>query len=144
MTFDWLDDDAPPAPLGVVAFGDDAPALLARLQRMLDGQRDDQATLPLRATAHRDALVVLGGADALPWLDGVRYIAPRPEAPMLWLPTHQRPSLPLDLLAAAVLRRHARSPLLLWPGPAQLLPLDRARPIDATLLSRIAARWSTG
>ncbi len=139
MALDWIDDEAPPAPQGVIVLGDDARALLARLQRSLDGA----TASPLRATAHHDALVVLGAADALPWLDGVRYIAPRPDAPMLWLPTHQRPTLPLDLLGAAVLRRHARSPLLLWPAPAQLVPLDRARPVDATLLSRIAEHWST-
>lgn len=138
MDFDWIDEDVPPAPQGLVAFGDGARALLARLERALDGV----PSLPLRATAHHDALILLGAAEALPWRDGVRYIAPRPEAPMLWLPTHQRPSLPLDLLAAAVLRRHARSPLLLWPAPAQLVPLDRARAVDATLLSRIAKHWS--
>lgn len=139
MTFDWIDDDAPPVPQGAVAFGNAAQALLARLQRMAEGD----APPTLRATAHHDALILLGAADALPWLDGVRYIAPRAEAPMLWLPTHRRPTLPLDLLATAMLHRHARSPLLLWPAPSQLVPLDRARPVDAALLARIAARWST-
>lgn len=141
MTLDWLDEEAPPRPQGMIAFGEMAHSLLARVAPVAAAAGVPRPAW--RATAHRHALVVLGEADTLPWLDGARYIAPRPEAPLLWLPTERRPSLPLDLLWLAVMRRHARSPLLMWPSPAQLIPLDRARTLDVALLNRIRARWDT-
>lgn len=136
MRIEWIDDDAPPPPQGVIAFGEAAHALFALVERRL---ADEQPRW--WATAHGDGLIVTGPGETLPWLDGVRYIAPRPEAPTLWLPTHRRPALPLDLLAAAATRRHARSPLLLWPEPAQFMPLDRLRNVEAALLHRIRRRW---
>jgi hypothetical protein len=112
----------------------------ARLHRRL-------AALPaarraaLTATAADHWLVVLGPSDDLPWADGVRYAAPHPASPALWLPTHCAPDAPPDLLWRALERRHGRAPLLLWPEPEETLPLDRALAVDDALLAAIAARW---
>jgi hypothetical protein len=49
------------------------------------------------------------------------------------------PSAPADLLWRALEARHRRSPLLLWPEPAAVLPLDRQLPADEALLAKLAA-----
>lgn len=109
----------------------------------------ERTTTPtLMVTAHADLLILTGPADALPWVDGARYIAPRPEAPTLWLPTHLRPDAPLDLLALALARKlppaQAAASMLLWPAPAQLVPLHRALAASAAVLARIDAHWARG
>lgn len=140
----WREDDDPPVARGAIGFGAVARTLFAIA-------RTHAAALPAgqapawQATAHRDALLLIrrdGDPMPLPWVDGVAYIAPRPEAPLLWLPTTQRPDVGLDLLARAIAQRHPpERPVLLWPAPAQLIPLHRCLPATADVLTRIAARW---
>jgi hypothetical protein len=130
---DWQERAPALAPAGLVAAGRQARALLLQLQ-----QRDDAGLKGLSLVATRDMLVLLGEAGQLPWLDGVRYCAPDPEAPALWLPTWLRPALPSDLVHAALHRRAAHGRLLLWPTPEHLLPLDGALPIDQPLLAWLA------
>jgi MoxR-vWA-beta-propeller ternary system domain bpX5 len=116
-------------PAGLVAPASLAPALLALLRRR-------KATLlaALSVVATRDLLVLLGAADALPWLDGVRYCAPDPQAGNLWTPTHLMPSLPVDLVQTSLIERAASSPVLLWHAPEQLLPLAGAPALTPSLL----------
>lgn len=135
MTWTWREDPAPPPPQGVVAMG-------ALARRLLDSAARSQTPEALMATASDALLVVTGPAPALPWLDGVLYIAPRPEAPALWLPTAQRPNVALDLLAQAVARRHPGPPWLLLPAPPALVPLGRLLPLAATLVEQIRGRWA--
>ncbi len=135
----WIwrsESDVPPA-MGVVGCGDVARALFAKAEAIAAAQ----ATPQWQVSAHQDLLVLTGKTETLPWVDGARYIAPRAEAPTLWLPTLERPEIALDLLAAAIARRHPQRPMLLWPQPAQLVPLHRLLPADAAVLARIAARW---
>lgn len=103
---------------------------------------------PLMVAAHADMLILTGPSDALPWVDGARYIAPRADAPALWLPTHARPDVPLDVLAIALARKlppaQAQSSMLLWPDPAQLVPLHRALAASEAVLARIDAHWARG
>jgi len=119
-----------------VAWGNAAQQLLARLHRL---SLAEQAMLS--ATASRDVVVVTGEISALPWVDGVAYAAPCIEAPGLWLPTWTEPDLPGDLLARMLQRQHHRQPLLLWPQPQAVIPLDRLTPVSAVLLARIDALW---
>ncbi len=123
-------------PQAAVAWDEAAPRLLARLLRMSEEQQ-----CRLSASANRDALVMTGPVNDLPWVEGVEYAAPSPEAPQLWLPTRYRPSVPCDLLARGLHRRHGRQPLLIWPQRSALLPLDRLLPVSPALLERIGARW---
>ncbi|MEK8029552.1 hypothetical protein AACH06_01855 [Ideonella sp. DXS29W] len=134
----WQRSEAPPAPLAVVAWHAAADGLLHRLMEM-----DDAALAPLQATACGSALVVAADRpEALPWSPGVAYAAPCDADPALWLPTLWVPDVPLDLLAHAMHQRHRRRPLLLWPDPAAVVPLDRMLPASGPMLARIQAHRS--
>src|SRR5216110_865427 len=89
---------APPA--GVVALGQAAKKLLAHLQA-----QPEESLACLSVVAARDLLVILGRTEQLPWVDGVRFCAPDPLAPNLWLPTSTIPRLSPDLLQTAVTAR---------------------------------------
>lgn len=138
MPWAWCPETDKPSAMGVVGYGEVARALHAKAHAAAG-----EAAPPWQVTAHQDLLVLTGKADTLPWVDGARYIAPRTEAPMLWLPTLERPDIALDLLAAAIARKHPQRPMLLWPQPAQLVPLHRLLPADAAALARIAALWAS-
>ena len=125
-------DAAPPR--AAVGQGVVARRLLARLAALPLARR-----AALTATGTADWLIVLGPTDDLPWVEGVRYAAPCAAAPALWLPTHCAPTAPADLLWRALEARHRRTPLLLWPDPAALLPLDRQLPADDALVATLAA-----
>jgi len=125
------------APQAAIAHGAVARRLLERLGGLPSERRER-----LSATAAPNWLVVLGPAEALPWADGVRYAAPHPQAPALWLPTHAEPDVPIDLLWQALERRHGRAPLLLWPEPAAVLPLDHPLLASDDLLAAISQGWS--
>lgn len=141
MRWRWREETDVPSATGVVGCGAVARALFAKAHAAAIACEGRQAAVPWQVTAHQDLLLLTGPADALPWVAGARYAAPRADAPTLWLPTLQRPDIALDLLAAAIARRHAQKPLLLWPDPAQLVPLHRLLPADTAVLARIAAHW---
>jgi hypothetical protein len=109
----WGPRRAPLVPLAVAARGA-AAARLAR--RLLEGELEG-----LRACAGEGVLVVLGPAERLPWAEGVRYLGRDPAAPGLLLPTALAPTVPVDLLARALVRR-ARGVLAVLPPEAGLGP----------------------
>ncbi|SDW66781.1 hypothetical protein SAMN05518669_10257 [Variovorax sp. YR634] len=134
----WRPRAEPLPAQAAVAWGAAARGLHERLLQLPQEQQ-----VGLSAMAARDLLVVTGEADALPWVDGIAYAGPTPEAPGLWLPTVEAPDLPLDLIARSLQREHPkRQPLLLWPRPAFVLPLDRLLPLSVELLARIDTHWS--
>ncbi|CAA2110085.1 hypothetical protein [Variovorax paradoxus] len=133
----WQPSAEPLPAQAAVAWGTAAHALYARLLQL-----EPSRHAGLSAMAGRDLLVVTGEADALPWVDGVAYAGPAADAPGLWLPTVEAPDLPAELVARSLQREHPnRQPLLLWPRPAFVLPLDRLLPLSAALLARIGAHW---
>jgi hypothetical protein len=134
MSLDWRDDDAPPEARGVVGVGHAA-------RRLLEALPEDAAARGLEVAASVELLVVTGALADLPWVDGAIYVAPRPEAPGLWLPTTERPREPLDLVLRAAQARPAPLPLLMLRAPAMLVPLARLRAASPTLLAQVAARW---
>ena len=95
------------------------------------------------ASANQQLLVVTGATEDLPWIPGVAYAIRCAEAPTLWRPTLLQPDVPADLLSRSLRRRHSREPLLLWPEPAAVIPLDRQLRVSPELLARIAERWSS-
>jgi hypothetical protein len=123
-------------PGAALAFGQAARRLLARLSKT-DPERRQGWTV----TAADDVLVVFGAAAQLPWAEGVRYAAPHPDARALWLPTNEEPSAPVDLVMAALSRATGRAPLLLWPAPTRVMPLDRQLAASNEVLQSIAEKW---
>lgn len=133
MNWHWQAETRPPQPAAVIACGPAARELLARARLRSDP--------PWQIAAHADLLFLAGDEAGLPWCDGAIYAAVRPEAPSLWLPTAQRPSLPLDLLQTAIQQRHGRRTYVLLPAPQQIVPLDRLLPASAELFAAVAGHW---
>jgi hypothetical protein len=111
-------------------------SLHARLLQLSPAQQDK-----LCVSASRDVLVVTGAAPDLPWVPGISYATRSADAPTLWRPTWLLPDVPLDLLARSIKRLHAREPVLLWPDPAAVVPLDHELRVSPDVLTRIAKRW---
>jgi hypothetical protein len=134
VNWSWQDEPVPVAPRGVIGVGDAARGLLAAWARLSDGTG-------LLVTATAQALLLTGPAPQLPWADGVQYVAPRADTTGLWLPTAERPDLPLELLERALRRQHGAQPLLLLRSPALVLPLHRLLPARAEVVAQIRQRW---
>ncbi|WP_249679645.1 hypothetical protein [Pseudomonas abieticivorans] len=133
----WQRRGEPLAPRAAVAWGEVARQLHARLQQLPAGARKR-----LQATASHGLLVVTGESADLPWVDGIQYAAPAPQAPGLWLPTQWQPDACSELLLQALSARFPRQPLLLWREPALVIPLDRQLPLSLEHhLPRIQTLW---
>lgn len=133
----WRTRTVPPEPRAIVAWGQAARRLLARVRAM-----DEAGLARLQGTANAQVLIVVAGqAEHLPWIEGAAYAAPCDAAPGLWLPTLNEPDQPIDLISRALQFRHQRQPLLLWADPPAVLPLDRLLPMTPWHLQRIEAHW---
>jgi hypothetical protein len=130
----WGPRAEPLAPAAVVGLGPVAARLGRRLLALGPEQR-----APLEAVAGAELLVVLGPREALPWVDGVRYLGRSPEAPGALLPTSLAPDLPEALLVRALGRR-CPAPFAVLVDPDRLVPLVEARRVDP---DRLAA-WLEG
>lgn len=137
LSWNWQPRAEPVVARAAVAWGNVARRLHARLQQLPAPQ-----AARLQATANAQVLLVLGEEADLPWIEGLQYAAPDPEAPQLWLPTHYQPDVSPALLAQALLARCSSTPLLLWHQPKALIPLHRQLPVSAQHLARIAAYWA--
>lgn len=130
----WLPRHPPLRPVAVAGWGAAARALAAAALPQAEA-------LSLHLDPEDDALVLVlmpgAPAAALPWADGATFLGVDPAAPALLLPTHQRPDLPLPLLAAAVLARAPAggAPWALLPQRGRCLALGPARPAGAAALT---------
>ncbi|WP_455924096.1 bpX5 domain-containing protein [Pseudomonas putida] len=137
LAWQWQPCPNPPAPRAAVAWGEAAARLHARLLQMPAAQRRR-----LEATAASQVLIVSGDSADLPWVDGVEYAAPAPQAAGLWLPTRWQPQVAADLLLQGLQARFPRLPLLLWPAPTRVIALDRMLSLALPEhLALIAQRW---
>lgn len=127
----WVPREPPLAPVGVAGRG----AVAAALAGACRGRAG------LVGVAGDGVVVVLGAADALPWVDGCVYLGRDPDGPGLLLPTTTRPDAPLALYARAVLARcpDGAAPVAVLRDPPLLVPLGGARPLDPAWLDRARA-----
>jgi hypothetical protein len=131
----WDPTDQAPVPQAVLAWGAVVPRLHFRLVQLGEAQQKR-----LRVTANSLMLCVTGETQDLPWVQGATYAAPAPSCLPLWLPTTLQPTQPLDLILRALTQRYARGPLLLWPNPSCVIPLDKLLPLSLGVLEQIRSR----
>ena len=127
LSWDWIPREPPLPPVALYAEGEAAVRLARRLL----------ADLPagLSGVSAPDTLLLTGPADALPWVEGVRYLGRPPDAPALRLPTTRRPTIPEDLLQRALLKQHRATEIPLAVLEQRVLPLGSALPLQAPLLA---------
>jgi hypothetical protein len=120
-------------PTCVVGVGAAARALAERALLLEDTQLRE-----LTGVTTRDAIVLLGAPEALPWVDGVRYLGRDPEAPLLLLPTEIRPDVPSDVLERAIVRQNLAlaPPVAVLADPPTLITVAAARPVERAALRR--------
>ncbi len=130
----WTQRETALAPVGVAAFGDRARALARRLLR-------DDFAWPmerLRGAATDDALVLLGEASDLPWVDGAIYLGKDRKAGSLLVPTNMVPSVPIDALERSLAGRFAdlAPPIVVLPAHGLVFSAAPALPLSRTRLAR--------
>ncbi len=123
----WRPRPIPLSPCGAVALG----AVATRLARYLSKCPQERLDR-LQGVAGTELIAILGTANDLPWVEGIRYLGKDSLAPGLLLPCNRKPILSVGLLAAAINRQE--TPLALLDKPGRLIPLIQARPIERSLL----------
>ncbi len=130
----WSQRETALTPVGVAAVGDRARALARRMLR------DDSAAMieGLRAAGTSDALVILGEASHLPWVDGVIYLGKDPRARSLLIPTNVIPSVPIDAVERALAGRFAdvQPPIVVLPALGRIFSAAAALPLGRAHLAR--------
>ncbi|MER2562534.1 MAG: hypothetical protein ABTQ32_17550 [Myxococcaceae bacterium] len=117
----------------VVAEHDVARRLATRLLAL-----DEATRRQLRLVVTNEVVVALGPAEALPWVDGVRYFGAEPESLAMLVPT-TRETTPSSVLVERALRRAHQLPA----GPfallslERILPLGRSTPVSAHALAAL-------
>ncbi len=136
VSWTWVEATASITPMAAVATGARIPALLRCLQTM-----PETGMSTWQIAFAEELLIVIAPSAVLPWLDGLHYAANSHDAPTLWLPTHLQPSVAPELLARAFKQQHQCQPLLLWPNPAIVVPLDTLLPMTPCLGQRLHQLW---
>ncbi len=129
---------APLTPIAAVGLelGGVAEALAKRLLALSDHELSQ-----LRGVAGDGVLLVLGDANALPWVNGITYLGVDPRAPRLLVPTMLTPNLPIELFEQALLRDlRAEPPIAVLTAAPRLISLAAALPIDRAALQAWLAR----
>lgn len=132
----WTARAVPLTPRAVVATGAAARALGRRVAALTD-----EALASLAAVAGPGALVIVGDAAALPWVDGVVYVGRDDAAPELLVPTTLTPTVAAPVVARAVAAwLGARGAVVAWPvalvpSPLVIIPCGAARPIERARLA---------
>jgi hypothetical protein len=130
----WLQRETALTPVGVAAVGDRARALARRLLR---GDLDTSME-HLRGAATDDALVLLGRATDLPWVNGAIYLGKDSRAGSLLVPTNMIPSVPIDALERSLAGRFANisPPIVVLPAHGLVFSAAPALPLGKDHLTR--------
>jgi hypothetical protein len=134
----WAPRNMALAPAGVAAVGETARALALRLLRSdFAGQLSR-----LRGAATEDSILLLGESADLPWVDGAIYLGKDSGARSLLVPTTLAPSVPIDALERALIRRFAElsPPIVVLPVQRRIFSAAPALPLSHPHL----ARWLEG
>jgi hypothetical protein len=117
-------------PAAVVASGEAAKELARKLLAS-----DDTKWASWKGVATSDAIVLLGEAESLPWVDGAAYLGSDERAPHLLLPTNREPNVSLDLLQQALIEQTPfPPPLALIETRNTVVSLSQARELSRDVL----------
>lgn len=126
----WHFRGEPRVPVAVVASGETAKELARKLLAS-----DHTKWTSLRGVATSDAIVLLGEAESLPWVDGVSYLGSDDRAPHLLLPTNREPNVPADLLQQALVEQSPfPPPLAIIETRNTVVSLSQARELSRDAL----------
>lgn len=138
----WIVRETPLAPVVAVVEGLTARTLAARLAT------EPERLSRLTGAASSDVLVLEGPSDALPWVDGIRYLGRDPRAPGLRLPTTHTVDVAPELFEEAVTSRASGLPLAVWPvsgnegNSLRIVSLAGLRRLDPGALAAFARSLS--
>lgn len=131
FTIKWHFREAPRPPAAVVAAGNVTREFAKRILAS-----DDLSIALWKGVATSDAIVLLGEAESLPWVDGVSYLGSDERAPHLLLPTNRDPNVPLDLLQQALIERCPfPPPLAVIASRNAVISLSEARGLSREVLT---------
>lgn len=127
----WSPRSEPLAALAVAAVG---PVSLALARRALSATEPQLAAWS--GVAGPGVLILLGGTEVLPWVDGAVYLGRDAAAPSLLLPCTLAPDVaPALLERALVAHAGSQTPLAVLPRSNQLVPVGAARPVAREALT---------
>ena len=120
-----------PLPAQAAVAGGETARMLAR--RLL--LQVDHLSAGLELVTSPGWLVLLGKTEALPWVDGVRYLGREAHEPRLYLPTTHEPSLPVEWIAGALAQRYSVDGPFALTETLEIIPLGRARALHSAALN---------
>ncbi len=127
----WSPRSEPLAALAVAAVGPVSLALARRALSATDAQLGAWS-----GVAGPGVLILQGGTESLPWVDGAVYLGRDAAAPSLLLPCTQAPDVaPALLERALVAHADSQTPLAVLPRSGQLVPVGAARPMAREALA---------
>lgn len=134
----FVDARQPLTPHAVLARGDVVMPLLRRVAELSSERRGR-----LRGVHGAGVVVLLGGPDDLPWVDGVAYLGRHADSPQVMWPTTEMPTVAPCVLERA-LGRHFQgvgAPWALWREGSGLVVVScaRALPVDDGVLAAALA-----
>jgi hypothetical protein len=129
---EWQPRAEPLEAVAVAASGAAAPVLGRRLLT-----RPDNELAELTGVCGQGFLLILGGAERLPWADGAIYLGRDPASPNLLLPTVLKPGVPLGLVERMLLSRFAQvePPVVVVPQSGLIASAAGARAISRPVLT---------
>lgn len=133
VALEWTTREEPLPAVAVAGQGEVARRLGQRLLAL-----DDAQLAQLRGVCAIGELLILGAADALPWVPGVSYLGHEPGSSTLLLPTTHAPTFPVVLLEKALRSRFPAvpPPLAVLAGSRQVLSVREARVLQRDPLER--------
>jgi MoxR-vWA-beta-propeller ternary system domain bpX5 len=132
MDWNWKKTNDPCEIKGVIGFGNAKQYLAHRLLKESDKTLSD-----IYAVSSSHFLLIFGEKTSLPWVKDIVYIKQSESAPDLWLPTVLEPDIPHVLLIKNVQKQLGNNPVLIWPNPKLLIPLNRQFLLNREILTKV-------
>lgn len=127
LPINWEPRFEPLKPVAMIAFGNAARGLKARLLEFSDERLGELQGV------FGDDLLFVAGSD-LPWSENVIYLGKDPRAPSIWLPTSAQPDLPVDVFLDALMSGFSAEAPFAVVGKT-IVPVGSMRPVSRAVLT---------